>query len=109
MNFVATKDCVNTDHHHETLLARKNKVKFFGHDDQERKAAILECVDPDQLPVAYGGTLTDPDGNPNCITMASPLYSLIDHRSPVISLKSFENAGEYGRKSSEILLFALQA
>ncbi|XP_046460752.1 SEC14-like protein 2 isoform X2 [Daphnia pulex] len=48
-----------------------SKVHIFSHDDKVWKAAILEHVNPDQLPVAYGGTLTDPDGNPNCITMVN--------------------------------------
>ena len=29
-------------------------------------------IDPKELPVCYVGTMTDPDGNPNCVTMASP-------------------------------------
>lgn len=56
-----------------------SKIRIFNHDDKVWKAAFLEHVNPDQLPVAYGGTLTDPDGNPNCITMASPSYSFVDH------------------------------
>jgi hypothetical protein len=55
-----------------------SKIHMFTHDDKLWKAALLEHINPDQLPVAYGGTLTDPDGNPNCITMASSLYSLVD-------------------------------
>ncbi|XP_046633872.1 SEC14-like protein 2 isoform X2 [Daphnia pulicaria] len=46
-----------------------SKIHMFTHDDKLWKAALLEHINPDQLPVAYGGTLTDPDGNPNCITM----------------------------------------
>uniref|UniRef100_A0A3P9BQ60 SEC14-like lipid binding 7 n=1 Tax=Maylandia zebra TaxID=106582 RepID=A0A3P9BQ60_9CICH len=30
---------------------------------------LREHIDPDQLPVVYGGTLTDPDGDPHCRTM----------------------------------------
>ena len=40
----------------------KNKISIFGHDGW--KAALLEDINPDQLPVCYGGTLEDPDGNP---------------------------------------------
>jgi len=29
---------------------------------------MLEYIDPDQLPCFLGGTLTDPDGNPRCVT-----------------------------------------
>lgn len=25
-------------------------------------------MSPDQLPVEFGGTMTDPDGNPKCLT-----------------------------------------
>jgi metal transporter CNNM len=52
-------------------LKTRTKIHIFGHDDKEWKAAILEHVNPEELPVAYGGTKTDPDGNPNCITLAS--------------------------------------
>jgi hypothetical protein len=30
------------------------------------KAALLKEIDADQLPAFYGGTLTDPDGDPKC-------------------------------------------
>lgn len=30
---------------------------------------LREHIDPKQLPVVYGGTLTDPDGDPRCRTM----------------------------------------
>ena len=47
----------------------KNKISIFSHDAKQWKQAILTTVDPEELPQAYGGTLTDPDGNPNCITL----------------------------------------
>jgi metal transporter CNNM len=50
----------------------RNKIQVFGHDEKEWKAALLKCVNAEELPVAYGGTKTDPDGNPNCITVVSP-------------------------------------
>ena len=46
----------------------RSKIQIFSHDSMQWKAALLTDIDPDQLPVAYGGTMTDPDGNPNCIT-----------------------------------------
>lgn len=49
----------------------RNKISIFSHEPKQWKAAILSDVNPEELPVCYGGTLTDPDGNPNCITMAS--------------------------------------
>ncbi|XP_046460746.1 SEC14-like protein 2 [Daphnia pulex] len=47
----------------------RNKIKIFGHDAKQWKAAILAEVDPEELPACYGGTMTDPDGNPNCLTI----------------------------------------
>ena len=32
---------------------------------------LLKYMDADQLPKYLGGTLTDPDGNPRCLTMVS--------------------------------------
>ncbi|KZS17843.1 putative SEC14 protein 2 [Daphnia magna] len=61
----------------------RNKIKIFGHDSKQWKAAILAEVNPEELPVCYGGTMTDADGNPNCISTAS----------------------QHGRRSSKIILF----
>ena len=44
-----------------------NKIVIFN-DSEDWKSRILEEVYADQLPVIYGGTMTDPDGNPNCAT-----------------------------------------
>ncbi|KAJ8286747.1 hypothetical protein GJAV_G00042820 [Gymnothorax javanicus] len=30
------------------------------------KEALLQYIEPEQLPIAYGGSLTDPDGDPSC-------------------------------------------
>uniref|UniRef100_A0A0P6EZV9 Cral/trio domain-containing protein n=2 Tax=Daphnia magna TaxID=35525 RepID=A0A0P6EZV9_9CRUS len=49
----------------------RNKVRIYGHDADQWKAALLEDFHPQELPACYGGTLTDPDGNPNCITMVN--------------------------------------
>jgi hypothetical protein len=49
----------------------KNKVSIYGSDSAAWKAAILQDVDAAQLPVFYGGTMTDPDGNPQCMTKVS--------------------------------------
>lgn len=32
------------------------------------KQELLKFMSPDQLPVEFGGTMTDPDGNPKCLT-----------------------------------------
>lgn len=52
----------------------KKKIQIFGHDPKAWKAALLTTIDPEELPACYGGTMTDPDGNPNCITKASHDY-----------------------------------
>ena len=52
----------------------KNKIQIFGHDSKQWRTAIQEDFDPEELPACYGGTKTDPDGNPNCITLASPFF-----------------------------------
>lgn len=40
------------------------KVRIFGRDGW--KEALLEITDPEVLPIHWGGTRTDPDGNPKC-------------------------------------------
>ena len=47
----------------------KKKIQIFGHDSNQWKTAILEDVAPEELPAMYGGTKTDPDGNPNCVSL----------------------------------------
>uniref|UniRef100_A0A3Q1H5B0 SEC14-like lipid binding 7 n=1 Tax=Anabas testudineus TaxID=64144 RepID=A0A3Q1H5B0_ANATE len=55
-----------------------NLIKHFLCEETRRKICILgsnwqevlcKHIDPEQLPVVYGGTLTDPDGDPRCRTM----------------------------------------
>ena len=38
-------------------------ISFPGH----YKEFLLKHIDPEMLPMHYGGTRTDPDGNPKCI------------------------------------------
>ncbi|XP_069353540.1 SEC14-like protein 4 isoform X2 [Eulemur rufifrons] len=54
-----------------------NLVKTFMSEETRRKIVILgnnwkqeltKFISPDQLPVDFGGTMTDPDGNPKCLT-----------------------------------------
>ncbi|XP_072456062.1 SEC14-like protein 4 isoform X2 [Notamacropus eugenii] len=54
-----------------------NLVKAFISEETQRKIVILganwkkdlqKFINPDQLPAEYGGTLTDPDGNPKYLT-----------------------------------------
>ena len=44
------------------------KISIYGQDAEVWKPALLAEIDADQLPVAYGGKMTDPDGNPHCVT-----------------------------------------
>ena len=37
---------------------------IFGYNQDEWKAALLEEIDANQLPVEYGGSVTDPEGVP---------------------------------------------
>ena len=46
----------------------RKKISIYGQEPEVWKAALLAEIDADQLPVAYGGKMTDPDGNPHCIT-----------------------------------------
>lgn len=55
-----------------------NLIKHFLCEETRHKIVILgsnwkdvlrKNIDPEQLPVVYGGTLTDPDGDPRCRTM----------------------------------------
>ncbi|NXG80320.1 S14L2 protein, partial [Baryphthengus martii] len=52
-----------------------NLVKHLLSEDTRKKVVVLgsnwkevlqKYIDPDQIPVEYGGTLTDPDGDPKC-------------------------------------------
>jgi len=53
-----------------------NKVVIFPHDKyEESRKALLAHIDADQLPQCYGGTMTDPDGNPNCVTKVIDEYN----------------------------------
>lgn len=44
------------------------KIQIFKNDPKKWKAAILANIEPDQIPAYYGGSLTDPDGNPRYAT-----------------------------------------
>jgi hypothetical protein len=43
-----------------------DKISVFGFDKNEWSEALLKEVDADQLPVYYGGTMMDADGDPKC-------------------------------------------
>ncbi|CAH1403383.1 unnamed protein product [Nezara viridula] len=43
-----------------------SKIRIFKSDPNKWKPVLLSHIPPDQLPVIYGGTMCDPDGNPRC-------------------------------------------
>ncbi|EFX85396.1 hypothetical protein DAPPUDRAFT_238038 [Daphnia pulex] len=43
-----------------------DKIRIFGYDKEEWTAALLEEIEADNLPLHYGGTMVDPDGDPKC-------------------------------------------
>lgn len=54
-----------------------NLVQLFMSEETRRKMVILggnwkqelpKFISPDQLPVEFGGPMTDPNGNPKCLT-----------------------------------------
>ena len=66
----------------------------------------MKQVNPEELPACYGGTKTDPDGNPNCITMVTAIiyYFYFLNISKIENLNDCANAGQYGRESKKMLL-----
>ncbi|KFU95667.1 SEC14-like 2, partial [Chaetura pelagica] len=57
------------------IVKAYNLVKHFLSEDTRKKVVVLgsnwkevlqQYIDPEQIPVEYGGTMTDPDGNPKC-------------------------------------------
>ena len=51
-----------------------DKVRIFGSDKNEWKTSLLAEIDAEQLPAHYGGTMTDPDGNPMCLSIVRHAY-----------------------------------
>lgn len=48
-----------------------SKIQIYKADPVKWQAAILKVIPKDQLPVHFGGTLTDPDGNPRYTSKVS--------------------------------------
>ena len=47
------------------------KIQIIKNDPNKWKPVLLNVIDVDQLPAHFGGTLTDPDGNPRYTTKVS--------------------------------------
>uniref|UniRef100_A0A8C6LPX4 SEC14-like lipid binding 7 n=1 Tax=Nothobranchius furzeri TaxID=105023 RepID=A0A8C6LPX4_NOTFU len=94
-------------------------IKHFLCEETRRKIIILgsnwqevlrKHIDPDQLPVTYGGTMTDPDGDPHCRTLIN--YGGIVPKSYYVhdSLKiEYDNSVTIGRGSSFQLEYDITA
>lgn len=65
---------------------------------------LREHIDPQQLPVVYGGTLTDPDGDPRCRTMVREQGVLVDQNP---SLAHILKPSQRNRMKMTLLLFLL--
>ena len=63
-------------HHAKLCLFEMLTVLLLG----DWKSKILQHIDADQLPQHWGGTLTDPDGDPYCKSKVSTSLSLSDRR-----------------------------
>ncbi|KAJ2952861.1 hypothetical protein O0L34_g7226 [Tuta absoluta] len=49
-----------------------SKIKIFSSDTKKWQAALLEQIDKDSLPVHYGGTMVDANGDPRCSLIVKP-------------------------------------
>ncbi|XP_004930377.1 SEC14-like protein 2 isoform X1 [Bombyx mori] len=49
-----------------------SKIKIFGTDTKKWQAQVLNLIDKDQLPVHYGGTMVDENGDPRCSLIVKP-------------------------------------
>lgn len=60
----------------------KNKIEVFAHDKKQWAEAMLKEIDAEELPVYYGGKMTDPDGNEHCLTkVTTPAPPFTRHQS----------------------------
>ncbi|CAG9585130.1 unnamed protein product [Danaus chrysippus] len=49
-----------------------SKIRIYGSDAKKWQAQVLAMVDRDQLPMHYGGTMIDENGDPRCSSMVKP-------------------------------------
>ncbi|KAM3961246.1 SEC14-like protein 2 [Aphomia sociella] len=49
-----------------------SKIRIYSNDPKKWQAQILTLVDKDQLPVHYGGTMIDENGDPRCGLIVKP-------------------------------------
>ncbi|XP_063620541.1 SEC14-like protein 2 [Cydia splendana] len=49
-----------------------SKIKIYGTDTKKWQSQVLTLIDKDQLPVHYGGTAVDDNGDPRCSLIVKP-------------------------------------
>ncbi|KAM9621921.1 LOW QUALITY PROTEIN: SEC14-like protein 4 [Trichechus inunguis] len=86
-----------------------NLVKSFMSEETHRKIVILganwkeellKFISPDQLPAEFGGTMTDPDGNPKCLTKINYGGEVPKRYYVRNQVKKYEHTVTVGRGSS---------
>ncbi|CAL4128568.1 unnamed protein product, partial [Meganyctiphanes norvegica] len=91
---------------HEVTL---KKIRIYG--TSGWKEDLLKEIDADQLPQHWGGTKTDPDGNPKCQSLVclggevpKELYQNINVGSKIHARDNFENVivGKGGKKKIKL-------
>ena len=61
----------------------RDKMRIFDCDRSEWEPALLEEIDSDQLPACYGGSMTDPDGNPMCLTKVIDIIYIFNKKKMI--------------------------
>ena len=87
----------------------KQKIKVLGANYQ---AELLKEIDADQLPVHWGGTATDPDGDPYCkskICMGGTVPESYHVVKPDVDLSKFNVVNVARGSSEQITIEATQA
>ncbi|XP_049867086.1 SEC14-like protein 2 [Pectinophora gossypiella] len=72
-----------------------SKIKIYGTDAKKWQAQALQLIDADQLPVHYGGTMVDANGDPRCSLIVKPGGKVPKHYYTKNSTN--ENTKEYKR------------
>jgi len=93
--------------------ATTDQIKLLDRSDQQQTIKVLlDEIDANQLPVHYGGTMTDSDGNPYCITKVN-MGGLVPHSYYFNNRPKLNNANKKRLKvpngSKEQLEFQVKA
>ena len=48
-----------------------SKIRIYGSDVKKWQTQVLAVVDKEQLPLHYGGTMVDENGDPRCSSIVS--------------------------------------